>query len=322
MSDTDRAGGSDTGRISLLAAVGTNLLIAVAKVGAFLATGSTALLAEAAHSVADTSKQILLFVGRHRARREADPEHPFGYGPERYFWALIVAIVLFPLGGAYALVEAVGAWRAPEPIMSPAWAIGVLVAAFVFEGSSFLVALRESRRDDPDSNPWQYIRKTRNPDVAFVLVEDTGALVGVALALIGVLASEITGDPRWDALGGAAVGMLMFGIAWVLVTETRSLMVGEAATPEEQEELRAVIESSPSVIRLIYVRTLQLAPDQLLVAAKLELEPDLSFPEVVELIDVIEDRVYEAMPTVSVLHIEPDRYEPEERPAPPWESES
>lgn len=307
------------GRRSLWAAVFANAGIAVAKIVAYLFTGSTSMLGEAAHSLADTSKQILLFTGRVRARRRADPEHPFGYGPDRYFWALLVAIVLFPLGAAYSIFESVSKLQDPEPIRHPAWAIGTLVAAMLFEGLSLRVAVHEARRAGGETSLWRYIRRTRDPDIASVLLEDAGALVGLSFALLAIGLSLLTGDPRFDAGGGLAIAALLLVIAGILSVEFRSLLIGESATPEMLESLRTVIRTEPRLRRIIYLRTLHLSPQELLVAAKVELDPKLKFQEVVDTIDAIEERVYESLPEVRVLHIEPDVYEPEVRPKPSWD---
>lgn len=311
----------DGGRRSLLAAFLTNLGIALAKIVAFIFTGSTSMLAEAAHSVADTSKQGLLFLGRARAHQRADTLHPFGYGRERYFWALLVAVVLFPLGAAYAIFESVVQLRDPHPIENPLWAIATLMAAIIFEGLSLRVAVREARRASGDESLWRYIRRTRNPDIASVLLEDSGAIIGLVIALAGIELAVITGNPRFDALGGIAIAILLLGIAGLLSIEIKSLLVGEAATPKNLSILRSIIHKEPQLRRLIYLRTLHLSPDELLVVVKIELASELTYRETVDAIDRIETRVYERLPSVRILHIEPDIYRPERGSRPTWEKE-
>lgn len=311
----------DGGRRSLLAAFLANLSIALAKIVAFLFTGSISMLAEAAHSVADTSKQGLLFLGRARARQKEDSLHPFGYGPERYFWALLVAVVLFPLGAAYAIFESVAQLHDPQSIENPLWAIITIVAAMIFEGISLRIAVGEARRVSEGETLWRYIRRTRNPDIASVLLEDAAAVIGLAIALIGIGLAMLTGDPRFDALGGIAIAILLLAIAGLLAIEMKSLLVGEAATPRILSTLRSTMGKEPQLRRLIYLRTLHLSPDELLVAAKIEFTPDLTFQGVVEAIDRIEARVYERLPNVRILHIEPDIYQPDRGSPPAWEKE-
>lgn len=306
------------GRRSLLAAFLTNLGTAVAKIVAFIFTGSSSMMAEAAHSVADTSKQGLLFFGRARARQKEDVLHPFGYGPERYFWALLVAVVLFPLGAGYAIFESVNQLRHPHPMDHPLWAIVTLVVAMIFEGLSLRVAVREARKVSGGDSLWHYIRRTRNPDIASVLLEDAGAVVGLIIALVGIGLAIGTGNPRFDALGGIAIAILLLGIAGLLAIEFKSLLVGEAATPKSLSILRSTIRKETRLRHLIYLRTLHLSPDELLVAAKIEFAPELTCREVVEAIDRIEARVYKRLPSVRILHIEPDIYRPNKRPRPAW----
>ncbi len=308
----------DEGRRALLAAFFSNLGIAVAKIVAFIFTGSSSMMAEAAHSVADTSKQGLLFFGRARARQKEDILHPFGYGPERYFWALLVAVVLFPLGAGYAVFESMAQLRDPQPIDHPLWAIATLVAAMIFEGLSLCVAVREANKVSGGESLWDYIRRTRNPDIVSVLLEDAGAVIGGAIALIGIGLAIGTGDSRFDALGGIAIALLLLGIAALLAIEIKSLLIGEAATPKDLSILCSTIHKETQLRHLIYLRTLHLSPDELLVIAKIEFAPELTYKEVVEAIDRIEARVYKRLPSVRVLHIEPDIYGPERRPQPAW----
>ena len=309
------------GRRSLIVALLANLGIATAKCIAFLFTGSTSMVAEAAHSVADTSKQAFLLLGRVKARKKADVEHPFGYGPERYFWALVVAIVLFPLGALYSIYESISKLQDPQPIAHPEWAIATLLAAMVFEGVSLRVAIQEARRDNDGCSLWRFVRKARDPDIPSVLLEDAGAMVGLWFALLGIGLALLTGDPRYDAFGSFAIAALLLILGCILSVEFKSLVIGESATPEELDLLRRTILEESRVQKLIYVRTLHLAPEELLVAAKVELRNNPNFDEVAETIDAIEERVYRRLPTVRVMHVEPDRYAPHERGRPSWESE-
>lgn len=300
-SDAEREGG----QISLVAAVVANLAIALAKGVAFVFTGSTSMLAEALHSIADTSKQVFLFIGRARSRAGADPEHPFGYGPEQYYWALLVAIVLFPLGAAYTLFESIGKLGDPQPMTHPGWAIATVLAAMLFEGLSLRIAIRQARRAGARGSLWRYVRQTRSPDIAAVLVEDAGAVVGLGIALMAIIAALATADPRYDALGGIAIAMLLLAMAWVLAVEMKSLVIGESATPAELLELRRAILRSGSVRSIQSLKTLHLAPDQVLVVARVEFDGSPDLPALALAIQSIQGTVCEELPWVHTLHVEP-----------------
>jgi cation diffusion facilitator family transporter len=297
-------------RRTIVAAFLANLGIAVAKFAAFAITASASMLAEAIHSVADTGNQALLFLGGRRSRHEPTPEHPFGYGAERYFWAFIVALVLFTLGSLFALVEGVDKLLNPEPIDSPVVAYVVLTVAMVLESFSLRTAVRESTPSRGDRSWWRFVHETKNPELPVVLLEDTGALTGLLLAFIGITLAEVTGDDRWDAMGSLAIGVLLGVIAIVLATEMKSLLIGEAAAPELEQMVRDAIAAGPEVKRVIHLRTRQLGPDDLLVATKLELTAD-SVPELAQMIDTVEQRVRTSVPSARLIFVEPDIYRPD-----------
>lgn len=297
---------AEGGTKAIIAAFFANLGIAIAKFVAFAFTGAASMLAEAIHSVADTSNQGLLLLGRRRARRGADEERPFGHGRERYFWSFIVALVLFTLGGLFALFEGIEKLRHPHEIGPAAWAIGVLVFAIVAESFSLRTAVRESREAKGSAGWWHFVREARSPELPVVLLEDIGALLGLILALVGVGLAEVTGNPRWDALGSIAIGILLTVIALVLTVEMRSLLIGETAHAGEIARIRREFEGGPHVRRLLELRTQHLGPEQLLVAAKIEFEPELGFGELVAAIDETERRVRETVPSAVYLYVEPD----------------
>ncbi len=291
---------------AIMAALAANLGIAVTKFIAFLLTGSSAMLAEAVHSVADSGNQGLLILGGRRAKRAADTEHPFGYGQVRYYYAFLVAIVLFTLGGLFALYEAWHKFAEPHPIESWHWVpIVVLLAALVMEGLSLRTAVRESRPHKGDQSWWRFIRTSRSPELPVVLLEDSGALLGLLFALFGVSMTLVTHDGRWDALGSAAIGLLLIVIAVVLARETQSLLLGEAATPEHLAAIRAALPGD-GVESVIHLRTMHLGPEQLLVAAKLAVPAASSAGDVARAIDAAEVRVRDAVPLVSLIYLEPD----------------
>ncbi|HEY5554056.1 MAG TPA: cation diffusion facilitator family transporter [Cellulomonas sp.] len=296
----------DGGSRAILAALGANLGIAATKLVAFLLTSSSSMLAESVHSFADSGNQLLLLVGGKRARREADEAHPFGYGRERYLYAFIVSIVLFSIGGLFALYEAWHKWADPHPIDSWQWvALAVLVAAIGMEGYSFRTAIHESNRTRGRQSWVQFIRSAKAPELPVVLLEDAGALVGLAFALAGVTMTLVTGDGRWDAAGTASIGVLLVVIAVVLALETKSLLLGESATAEAVRAIEAALLGD-GVVSVIHLRTLHLGPEELLVAAKIEVDDAETAAQVALAIDAAERRVRAAVPIARVIYLEPD----------------
>ncbi|HUF84991.1 MAG TPA: cation diffusion facilitator family transporter [Acidimicrobiia bacterium] len=294
-------------RRAVIAAFLANFGIAIAKFVGFALTGAASLLAEAVHSVADTSNQGLLFLGGRRGQRPATPEHPFGYGRERYFWAFVVSVVLFLLGGLFALYEGVEKLRHPHEVESLPIAIAILLVAIVFESFALRTAVREASKVRGTESWWQFVRRSKSPELPVILLEDTGALLGLAFALSGVTLARITHEPRFDAVGSLAIGALLVVIAVILAMEMRSLLIGEAPSPKMQAEIERAINGANEVRRIIHIRTMHLGPDELLVAAKVDLDAP-SVPDVAKAIDVIEARVRAAVPIARVVYIEPDLY--------------
>jgi len=291
---------------AILAALAANAGIAVAKFIGFLVTGSSSMLAESVHSVADTSNQGLLLWGQRAARREPDPLHPFGYGRSRYFYSFVVALVLFTLGAVFALYEGYHKITHPEDLNSPLVAVAILVVAIGLEAFSFRTAIVESRPLKGSGSWWRFIRNSRNPELPVVLLEDTGALVGLILALGGVGLSVLTGDPIWDGVGTVGIGLLLGVIAVVLMIEMHSLLIGEGATGQEDRAIRAALEQTQNVERLIHIRTQYLGPDELMVAAKIALAPRTDLATVAATIDAAERAVRAAVPVARVIYLEPD----------------
>ncbi|MDQ4037721.1 MAG: cation diffusion facilitator family transporter [Actinomycetota bacterium] len=304
------------GTKAILAALVANLGIAVSKFVAFLLTGSSSMLAESVHSVADSGNQALLLVGGKRASRAATPQHPFGYGRERYIYAFIVSIVLFSVGGLFALYEGYHKITHPEELTSPSIAIGVLVVAIGLETYSFRTAIVESNKVRGKESWARFIRHAKAPELPVVLLEDLGALVGLTLALIGVSLAVITQDGVWDGIGTIAIGILLVLIAIILAIETKSLLLGEAAGPESQQKIVDALESEPDVESVIHMRTLHIGPEELLVAAKLSIRPDLSASALVAAIDAAEDRVRAAVPIARMIYLEPDFRRVQQSPEP------
>ena len=291
---------------AVIAALLANAAIAIAKFVVFLITGAASLLAEAIHSVADTGNQGLLLYGGKAARKPPDDEHPFGYGNRRYFWAFIVALVLFSLGGLFAIFEGIEKLREPHELESAGLAIGLLLFAIVVEGLSFRTAYIESRKECRGRPMFRFIRETKGPELPVVLLEDSGALIGLFIALVGISMAEITGEPRWDAAGSLGIGILLVIIAIFLAYEMSSLLLGEAATPADVARIRGAIDDHPSVMRIIHLRTEHIGPEEIVVATKLEFDHALTFEQLADEIDGVEARVRAAVPAAKMIFIEPD----------------
>jgi len=294
------------GTKAIIAALLANAGIAVSKFVAFLLTGSSSMLAEGVHSVADTSNQALLLLGGKRAKKEPTAVHPFGFGRERYFWSFVVSIILFTLGALFAIYEGEEKIRHPHELESAAVAIGVLVIAIGLESFSFYTAIRESNHIRGEASWVHFVRRAKVPELPVVLLEDLGALVGLFLALLGVGLTIITGNPVWDGIGTLCIGLLLGAIAIVLSIEMKSLLIGEAADPVEEARIAAAIESSPTVNDLLFLRTQHFGPDELLVTAKVEFRADLSMVELADAIDAVEVAIRADVPTAKYLFIEPD----------------
>jgi cation diffusion facilitator family transporter len=294
------------GTRAIIAALAANAGIAVAKFVGFLVTGSSSMLAEAVHSVADTANQGLLLIGGKRAARAATPEHPFGYGRDRYFYSFIVALMLFTLGSVFAIYEGIHKIEHPEPLTSPLVAVIILVVAIALESYSFRTAVHESRPLKGNGSWWRFIRQAKVPELPVVLLEDTGALIGLVFALAGVGLSVLTGDPVWDGIGTLCIGVLLGVIAIILIVEMKSLLIGEGATPPVLSTIVRKLEEGEHVERVIHVKTQYLGPEELLVAAKIALAPWLPVEAVARTIDEAEARVREAVPDARVIYLEPD----------------
>jgi cation diffusion facilitator family transporter len=297
---------------AIVAALFANLGIAVAKFVGYAFTSSSSMLAEAIHSVADTANQALLLLGNRRAARDATAEHAFGFGRERYFWSFIVALVLFTLGGLFAIYE--GLHKLSEgshEVSNVQWAIGILVLGIFLEGYSFRTAVKASRPLKRRATWWEFIRHSRTPELPVVLLEDFGALTGLTLALAGISTAAITGDSRWDAYGTIAIGVLLVVIATVLVFEMKSLLIGESALAPMRKTIVEVIEGTEDVSGVLHMRTQHIGPDELLIAAKVQLRPGLDTAGVAAAINQAERRIREAVSIECMIYLEPDVFDPE-----------
>ncbi|MFJ9646546.1 cation diffusion facilitator family transporter [Streptomyces sp. NPDC004244] len=299
------------GTRAIVAALAANLAIAAAKFVAFVFSGSSSMLAESVHSLADSGNQGLLLLGGKKAQREATPQHPFGYGRERYIYAFLVSIILFSVGGMFALYEGYEKIMHPHPVEDWYWPIGVLFFAIVAEGFSFRTAIKESNEIRGSLTWRQFVKRAKAPELPVVLLEDLGALVGLVLALFGVGIALLTGDGVWDGIGTLAIGTLLILIAVVLAVETKSLLLGEAAGLEDIEKIKSAVVDGETVTGLIHMRTLHLGPEELLVAAKIAVRHEDSAVTVAAAIDAAEARIREAVPIARVIYLEPDIYNAE-----------
>jgi cation diffusion facilitator family transporter len=300
------------GTKAIIAALTANLTIAVLKFLAYVLTASSSMLAEAIHSVADSGNQVLLLVGGKRAARQASPQHPFGYGRDRYIYAFIVSIVLFSVGGLFALYEAYHKWQDPHPIEGFWWwvPLAVLIGAIIAESFSLRTAVVESNHVRGNKSWVQFVRNAKSPELPVILLEDIGALLGLVFALFGVSLTLLTGDGIWDAVGTAMIGLLLVVIAIVLAIETKSLLLGESAT---KEHIRLIEEAigADNETRIIHLKTMHLGPEELLVAAKVTIAHGESGREIAEQIDATEQRIREAVPIARLIYLEPDIFRAE-----------
>ena len=305
---------TEGGTKAVVAALLANTGIAITKFIAFALTGASSMLAEAVHSVADAGNQVLLLVGGRRAQRKATPEHPFGYGRVRYVFAFVVAIVLFSVGGLFALYEAFHKYEEtrdghPNELLEGDWwwvPIVVLVAAIIMEIFSFRTAIVESNRVRNGKSWVQFVRRAKSPELPVILLEDLGALVGLVFALIGVGMALITDNAYWDVAGTAAIGLLLVVIAVILAIEMSSLLIGEGAAEDNVKKILAAATAGDDIGRVIHLRTLYTGPEELLVAAKLAVRTDQTGEQIAAAIDAAEQRIRAALPEATHIFLEPD----------------
>ena len=319
---------ADGGTKAVVAALLANTGIAITKFAAFFVSGISSMLAEAIHSVADAGNQGLLLLGGKKAQKDATEEHPFGYGRERYIYAFIVAIVLFSVGGLFALYEAYHKYHeisTGHSILAEGWKLYVplvvLAVAIVLESLSFRTAIIETNKVRGDASFASFVRRAKQPELPVILLEDLAALLGLVFAFVAVTVTIITGNQYFDVAGTALIGILLVVVAVTLAIETKSLLLGESAAPEAQARVRAAIEGTEGLERIIHMKTLHVGPEELLVAAKVGVSPGASAEQVADAIDVAERAVREAEPTATSIYLEPDIYRsdyvPAERPEPP-----
>lgn len=286
-------------------ALGANTLIAIAKGVAAAVTGSGAMLAETVHSVADCANQLLLLLGLRQAKRPASPDSPLGHGKAIYFWSFLVAVMLFTVGGMFSLYEGVHKLQHPEPLRQWGWAVGVLVFALVAEGVSLRAALQEVNKARGDRSLWQWFRESRQAELVVIFGEDTAALLGLAVALLAVVLTVVTGDPLWDALGTISIGVLLIVIAVFVAIEIKALLIGQSVDPVRQREIRGFLEARPEIGRVISLITLQLG-NEAMVSVQAEMLEAESARDLSEQINVIEQAMKARFPEIRWSFFEPD----------------
>ncbi|MEU8797154.1 cation diffusion facilitator family transporter [Spirillospora sp. NPDC048819] len=307
---------AEGGTKAIVAALAANLGIAVSKFVAFAFTGSSSMLAESIHSVADSGNQGLLLLGRKRSVRDRTQQHQFGYGRERYFYAFVVAVVLFTVGAAFSLYEGYHKISHPEEVKSAGWAFGVLTVAIIMEIFSFRTAIQESNKVRGDQSWWAFIRRAKAPELPVVLLEDLAALIGLVLALFGVSMAVATGDGVWDGIGTVAIGVLLAGVATILAIETKSLLIGEGADPDTERRIVEALESVDQVDHLMHMRTEYMGPEALLIAAKIAVNHDDTAADVARGIDAAEAKIRATCPEAKLIYLEPALSEPSTKSVP------
>ena len=311
---------ASSGTRAIIAAFLANLGIAITKFIAWFFSGSSSMLAEGVHSLADSGNQLLLIFGGRQAKKQADKEHPFGYGRERYVYAFVVSIILFSVGGVFSIYEGIEKLNHPEPLEVPWLPMLVLVIAIILESISLRTAVKESNHVRGSQTWVQFVRRAKAPELPVVLLEDIAALIGLVFAFFGVGLTWLTGNSVFDAVGTLLIGTLLIVVAVVLGMETKSLLVGEGANDDDLEKIEEAILAGPEAERIIHMKTLYLGPDELLVAAKLGFTADQKILEIAAATNVIEQRIRTAVPSARVIYIEPDVYVEPNMSAPPTDA--
>jgi cation diffusion facilitator family transporter len=293
-------------RRRVLAALGANIGIAITKFFAAAVSGSASMFAEGIHSVADSGNQVLLIIGGKRAKRQATATHPFGYGRSRYIYAFMVSIVLFSIGGLFSILEGWNKLSHPHELEQAWLPLTVLGIAIGLESFSLYTALKAAKEERGTASLYHFIRHAKSPELPVVLLEDMAALLGLVLAFGGVGLTVLTGDPIWDAIGTLAIGLLLVLVAVILGAETSSLLVGEGATADDTEKIETALGSTRGVNSIIHMKTLYLGPEELMVAAKIAVDVDITGKDIAAIIDDAESRIRAEVPTARVIYLEPD----------------
>ena len=299
--------------LAVLGALFANAVIAVLKLAAAVMTGSSGMMAEALHSIADTTNQVFLLLGLRFYRRPASKKHPFGYGKERFFWSFIAAIFIFGVGSTYAIYEGIVKLSHPHAPENLKWAYWVLAISFLLEGASIALAIyQETKEAHHDGLKFfAYLRESKDPTAKTVIFEDSAALLGIIIAATGLLLTEHHSGPSggayWDGLASILIGVVLGIVAFVLARTSRGLLLGEAANPKSRQAIRAAIESHPNVIKVIELLTMHLAPRQILINAHVNLRDDLVTDDIERTNEEIETLIRKAEPKVEMIFLETAR---------------
>lgn len=299
----------------IYAAIVANVAIAIGKYAAAILTGSSAMLAEAFHSTADSGNELLLLVGMKRSARPPDALHPYGHGKALYFYSLLVAVYIFGVGGGLAIHDGISHLRHPQLGDHPAWNYAVLLFAIGFELYSWFISYREmQRRKDPDESIWDEIIGSKDPTVYTVFLEDTAGIIGAGLALLGIFLGHVFNNPYFDPAASILIGLLLAGVAFFLGRESGALLVGERTNRSTMKKVREIITSDPSVERAGDLLTMQLGPNQVLLTVEIQFRRPLNIDQLEAAIDRIENRIRQAEPTIDRIFIEAESFT---RSAPP-----
>jgi cation diffusion facilitator family transporter len=292
-------------KTAVVAALIGNALVAATKIAAALLTGSSAMMSEAVHSIVDTSNELLLLYGFHRANRPPDALHPLGYGRELYFWSFVVALLLFALGSGASLYQGVSHLLAPQPIESPTVSYGVLGLSFLFEGTTWWIALRRFRASWRDFGYYEAFRRSKDPPAFMVLFEDSAALIGIVIAAVTTTMVVAFDQPVWDGIGSILIGMLLGFVSAVLARESKSLLIGEPAAPELSQSVLEIVRSSPGVLQAGGLLTMQLAPDQVVAAISVEFADDSCANDIEACVRLMERHIRTKHPSVRNFFVKP-----------------
>lgn len=293
----------------LYGALFANLGIAIAKFVAAAITGSSSMLTEGVHSLVDSGNQVLLLYGQHRAKRPPDRKHPFGYGREAYFWAFVVAMLIFAVGAGVSIYEGILHYANPEPLRDPLVNYVVLAVAFVLEGGSWSIAVRQLAAQRGGASWWQVVVRSKDPSTFIVLFEDSAALVGLLIAATGIWSSHHFGDPRLDGIASILIGLVLALVALLLAREAKGLIIGESADPALTQRLREALEARPEITAVNHVRTVHTAPEAVFVAVSADFIDDMPMGEAERLIEEMEQELKAISPSLSSIYIRPERRE-------------
>ncbi|PSN18711.1 cation transporter [filamentous cyanobacterium CCP5] len=297
---------ADSSKVSIYAAMVANIAIAIAKfIGASI-SGSSAMLSEGFHSIVDSVNEVLLLYGLQQSQKGPDEQHPLGHGQELYFWSLVVAVLIFSLGGGFSIYEGVQSFQHPEPSSNPLVSYAVLGAAALFEGTALVVSVREFNKQSPNRKVsfWAAIRRSKDPSRFIVIFEDAAALLGLAVAFVGIYLTDLHNNAVYDGIASTIIGVILIGVAMVLVSETKGLLIGESALPETQDSIKAIVKSDQAVSEIGPLITLHFGPEDVMLALNIEFEDELSSDEIEAAIRRIEGNIRQNHSEVKRIFIE------------------